>query len=421
MGSVRESSRAYRTDGVSEWKAGGPMLGAAVICYCFAVFPVNILGPLIIPVQRELGWSRAVITSAVLITAVGTVCVGPFVGRIADRVGPRRIALISLPALSVAVTLIGLSGPSAWSWYAYWSIFAMVQVCAGIIIWTQAVVSRFDRNRGMALAIVLSGSALAYGLLPKFALWILSLWSWRAVYFILASSTLLIGWPLAWQYFYGARDLERQAAGPEEKPDNLPPSPPVQAALVLQALRTRQFWQMALSFFIVASAAAALNVHFLPILVDVGFSIHEAATVAVVLGPAAILGRLGAGYFLDRFPANRVVAVAVSFPAMSYALLIFDGRSSFAVSMCALLLGVVLGAEGDFMAYLASRYFGRQIFGSLYGLLLGIFAMGYGIGPFVTAIVFDKTKSYESSFVVFSWAALGGAVLIAKLGPATHT
>lgn len=412
-------SPAGQTDQTSEWKAGGPMLAAAMVGNCFSAFPVNVLGPLINPLEAAFGWSRAEITSAVLITAVGTICIAPVAGRIVDRIGPRRMALVCLPLLCMAIALIGLAGPSIWSWYACWAVFGVAQACAGNIVWTKAVVGRFDRNRGMALAILLSGAALAHGLLPSFAFFILSVWDWRAIYFIFAISGLVIGWPLAWRYFYGAHDQQRREVRTKAvKPKNLPLPEP---GLVRKALRTRQFWQMALSFFIVGSAVAALYVHFVPVLIAAGFSSHAAATVAIVLGPAAIAGRLGGGYFLDRFPPNRVVAVALILPAVSYAILMFGATSLIAVYVCALLLGIVLGAEADFMGYLVSRYFGPQAFGSLYGLLLGIFAVGYGVGPYMTGRLFDATKSYQLSFAVFAWAALAGAVLIARLGPAPRS
>lgn len=393
-----------------EWKDGGSMLAAAMVCCCFSVLPVNILGALIGPLETTFGWSRAAITSAVLITACGTIVIAPIAGYMVDRVGPRRMALIFLPLLAAAVTLLGFAGPSIWSWYACWAIFSVVQACAGYVVFTKAVVSRFDSNRGLALGIMLSGAALAHGLLPGFALWVMSHWDWRAIYFILAASTLLIGWPLAWGFFHGSRqsvDTKAPAVAP----------PPVPRGLVVKALRSPQFWQLAFSFFILAAAVAALYVHFLPILAGAGFSAQQAATVAVVLGPAAIIGRLGAGYLLDRFPPHLVVAAALIVPAVSYAILLFAGSSLLAVYVCAALIGVVLGAEADFMAYLVSRYFGQRTFGSLYGFMLGIFAVGYGAGPVLTGKVFDVTRSYELSFYIFAAAALVGSVLIARLGP----
>lgn len=405
----------------SEWRAGGSMLAAAMICCCFSVFPVNILGALINPLEAAFGWSRASITTAVLINATGTMLVAPFAGHLIDRIGPRRMALLCLPLLAGAIALIGTAGPSIWSWYACWAVLAVAQAAAGNIIYTKAVVGRFDQNRGLALGIMLSGSALAHGVLPAFALLVMSVWDWRAIYFILGAATLVIGWPLAWRFFYGADDLGRGApAGevkPAAKPEVAPATRAAQKGLLLAAVKRPEFWKLAVSFFAVASAVASLYVHFMPVLIGAGFSSQSAATVAVILGPAALIGRLGAGYFLDRFPPHLVVAAAMVLPAVSYGILLAGGTSTFAASVSALLMGIVLGAEADFMAYLVSRYFGEQTFGSLYGLMLGIFAVGYGVGPVLTGEIFDATRSYQTGFYLFAAATLVGAVLIARLGP----
>jgi predicted MFS family arabinose efflux permease len=253
--------------------------------------------------------------------------------------------------------------------------------------------------------------------LPAFAVLIMSIWDWRAIYFILGAATALIGWPLAWGFFHGAGEESgadrRRTKTPASRQTPLAIS---QNGLLLAAIKRPEFWRLALSFFMVASAVAALYVHFLPVLIDAGFSSQNAAAVAVVLGPAALLGRLGAGYFLDRFQPHRVVAIAMVLPAISYSILLIGGTSSAAAGTAAALMGIVLGAEADFMAYLVSRYFGQQTFGSLYGLMLGIFAVGYGVGPVLTGEIYDATRSYVLSFYLFSAATISGALLIARLG-----
>ena len=65
-----------------------------------------------------------------------------------------------LTAVALGIALIGLSGPSLVSWYAAWALYAVLQCWAGNMIWASAVVSRFDRNRGLALSLMLMVQAL---------------------------------------------------------------------------------------------------------------------------------------------------------------------------------------------------------------------------------------------------------------------
>jgi predicted MFS family arabinose efflux permease len=232
------------------------------------------------------------------------------------------------------------------------------------------------------------------------------------VFFIFAAFTLLVAWPLAYRFFYGAIDLHRTRAKEGDVP-----APAFIGTGLLQIIWKRQFWQIALAFALASSAVSALFVHLQPILTDSGATAEQAATVALILAPASILGRFCSGYLLDRFSPSLVAALALGLPGISYAILMLGGTSSLTgATICGLFLGVASGAESDLLAYLVSRYFGRASFGKTYGILLGIYALGYGLAPVAAGAVFDTTASYKPIFMFFMSGALLGAILIGTLG-----
>ena len=394
----------------SEWRAGGSMLLAAMVCYSCSTLPLTVVGVLVKPLGAEFGWSRAMVSSAVLMTAIGSLLVGPFVGTIADRIGPRRVALPGLVAVAIGIALIGLSGPSVVSWYAAWALYAFLQCWAGNMIWASGVVSRFDKNRGLALALMLMIQAINTGLMPSFAVFAIDSMGWRSIFFCFAGYVLLIGLPLAWGFFYSAGDIERRA-GREPVPID-----PARRTSIRTALGQRQFWQIAIAFATAATAASSLLIHLQPILTDAGLSPMRAATIALVLGPSAIAGRLASGFLLDRFPPNVVAASLIVLPAISHLILLAGGTSPLPAYLCAMFVGIAAGAESDLLAYLVSRYFGRDSFGGVYALLLGTFAIGYGLAPVGAGAVYDATGSYKPIFIVLAGAAVVGACLIFALG-----
>jgi predicted MFS family arabinose efflux permease len=396
---------------VSEWRAGGAMLLASVILYTCSANGLTVVATLVKPIEAAFGWSRASITSAYLITATGTLLFAPWVGALVDRIGPRRVALVALFILVAATANLGLAGPSVWSWYIAWCFFAFSQACAGNVVWANAVVSRFDRHRGMALAILLSGQAATYGLLPLFAVWVMQSHDWRMVYFLLAGFVLFVGWPLAWFFLYSARDLKRKHPDME-----IHVPPPAARGGTLRAMRRRHFWLIASAYAIAAPAVSSLMVHIQPILIDSGMTALQAAGIAFFLTPASLAGRFLSGFLLDRFPPHFVAVLALLLPGICYIILLIAGASYWAALACAIIVGIAAGAETDVLAYLISRYFGPQYFSSLYGLLLGIFAVGYGAGPVVTGRVFDVMGSYEPSFVVLAIGAVIGTALILMMG-----
>lgn len=217
------------------------------------------------------------------------------------------------------------------------------------------MVSRFDRNRGTALAILLSGQAATYGLLPIFALEVIRHSDRRMVYYLLAAYVLLLGWPLAYFFFYSAGDLQRR----NPQADYAAPLRPARGG-TFRAMRRRHFRLIAIAYFV-------------------------------------------AGW-------------ALLLPGVCYLILIFAGTSYAAGIACAIVVGIAAGAETDVLAYLVSRYFGPQYFSSLYGALLGIFAVGYGLGPVLTGRVFDVTGSYAPSLIVLACGAALASFLIVLLG-----
>ena len=397
--------------GVSEWRAGGVFLLASMILYSCSANGLTVVATLVKPIEAEFGWSRASITAAYLITATGTLLFAPFVGAVVDRIGPRRVALVMLLVLAAATANLGLSGPSIWSWYFAWGLFAFAQACAGNVVWANAVVSRFDKNRGMALAILLSGQAATYGLLPLFAVWVMESHDWRMVYYLLGGFVIFVGWPLAFFFFNSARDLKRRNPALE-----IHVPPPAAKGGALRAMRRKHFWLIAGAYAVAAPAVSSLRVHIQPIMIDSGRTAMQAAGIAFFLTPASLAGRFLSGYLLDRFPAHYVAVIALLLPGVCYIILLVAGTSYVAALACAIIVGIAAGAETDVLAYLISRYFGPQYFSSLYGLLLGIFAVGYGAGPVLTGRVFDVMGSYEPSFIVLAVGAVLGTVLILMMG-----
>jgi predicted MFS family arabinose efflux permease len=182
-------------------------------------------------------------------------------------------------------------------------------------------------------------------------------------------------------------------------------------------LKTPVFWQIAIAFALAALVIAGLFVHFQVVLIDRGMTPMQAAGVAVVLGPASLIGRLGTGWILDRFSANRVAAVALILPGISYLMLLLGEDWLLGAYLAGFFLGLAGAAESDLMAYLVSRYFGPRMFGKVYGFLLGLYAIGFGVGPILAGNVYDRIGSYEPIFIVLSVAALAGSLLILALGP----
>jgi len=98
-------------------------------------------------------------------------------------------------------------------------------------------------------------------------------------------------------------------------------------------------------------------------------------------------------------------------------ILFWSGATGALAFVAAFLIGLGMGAEGDIIAYLVSRYFGLRAFGELYGYAFSAFTLGGVVGPLLMGIGFDATGSYRLMLGVFVFASLLAAALMSRLGP----
>jgi MFS family permease len=125
---------------------------------------------------------------------------------------------------------------------------------------------------------------------------------------------------------------------------------------------------------------------------------------------------VGSGYLLDRFFA-RYVAITFFCGAAVGIFLLWSGVTGGLAYLAAFLVGMGMGAEGELIAYLVSRYFGLRAFGEVFGYAMISFTLGGIIGPLLMGLGFDKTGSYRLVLGIFLAATLVGAGLMTRLGP----
>ena len=162
-------------------------------------------------------------------------------------------------------------------------------------------------------------------------------------------------------------------------------------------------------FILLGAASGGTLAHLPSMMIDRGFHPSTAANIAGLAGLAVIVGRGGIGWLLDRFNAARLLSI-VAMAVVCALLLLLYAHSNAASYLAALLIGVVLGAEVDFTAYLIRRYFGNEAFGRLYGLAFGIFVLGTGIGPLLLGMSFDKLGGYHAGLLLFVVLSLVSAL-----------
>ncbi|WP_035704793.1 MFS transporter [Niveispirillum irakense] len=366
------------------------------------------LGIFIGPLSQEFGWSRTALASATILTTLTTLLLGPVVGRLADRFGGRRVGLVSLIGLALGLGGLSLIGADLWSFYLAFGIAMVLGAGTLPIVWTRAVNAGFDKARGLALGLTLTGTGVCAILAPPFTQWLIAEHGWRTAYLGQAVLVLVIGLPMVWLLFH---EVGGNSAAAPDRPKVAQPG-----FTAAQARRTRQFWMLGIGFLFASFAVSALIVHLVSILTGGGLARESAVWAASLLGFAIIAGRLGIGVLVDRFYAPLVAFSILVVAGVACLLLLVPGGGLPLALLCVVLIGLAAGAEVDLVAYLASRYFGMRAYGEIYGWQLGFFALGAGLGPMGVGRLYDATGSYLVGLLAAAIGFIVGAVLIGLLG-----
>ena len=385
------------TTAITEWRNFWYLPIAAGLGYATAVMYVYSMGPFIEPIQKEFNWSRAQISSGITIAAFFSAIFCIPIGMLVDRIGPRRVGLFGVLMMAAAVALLGTATGTRTNWVVLWGILAFSTLWVQATVWTSAVNSRFAKSRGVALAITLSGASLGAAIFPLIATWLIGSFGWRAAFMALSGVWILMVFPFMLFGFRGAHD-----GAPMKRTSVADTAHELSGVSLSQGIRSSALYKLIMVGGFFSFTAIGVVVHFVPILRDGGTEPLAAAGVASLVGIFSIIGRLGTGFLLDRFPGYLVGAIACFIPIIASALLIYDGANPLSQSLAAAIFGLTLGSEGDVIAFLAARYFGLRNFGALYGAMVMALSLGVAFGPLGAGAMYDHYGSYSAFLILVS-------------------
>lgn len=393
----------------AEFRRGWPVLVAAALGTAFGASPIpfNSAGPFTKPLAEEFGWGRGDIQLALFFYTLAVVLTVPFIGGLADRIGVRKVAIGTLALFGVSFAALAFTPASLFAFYLLWVVMGALGGGSTPVTWTRAVNAWFVHNRGLALALTLMGTGITAAFLPSFATWLIGEFGWRKAFIGISLLPLAVALPVVIWLF----------REPDAKDATALIAPPSRAGVsVREALRDYRFWVIAASILCVAIGVGGSITNFQPLLMDRGFQPQAAAKVAGVIGISVIVGRLAAGFLIDRYWAPLVTLPMLALPAVSCLLLAQAEVPAAAAIVAAMLIGLAAGAETDLVAYLTARYFGLANYGRLYGLQYSVFGFASGISPFMFGKVFDVTGSYQPILYVAAVLFVVGAVALLTLG-----
>lgn len=363
-----------------------------VIYYSFSVFQV--------PMETELSATRAQLSGAfslaLLLSGLAALPVGWWI----DRRGAR--GLMTLGSLC-AVGLV-------WAWSQVQTLPQLFLVLSGLGLTMAAVLYDpafavltvwFVRYRRRALTLLTLMAGLASTIFLPLANWLLIQQGWRGALVTLAVILAVITLPLH------ALILRRRPADKGLLPDGETFTQAVPSAIpshqpnatARQALRSVSFWSLTASFFLSTVVGTGVGLHFIPYLIEHGYSSTFAASVAGLIGFMQVVGRI----FFD--PLSRwlrrqwLVAGILLLQAVALLTLVYL-RETAAIFIFVTLFGMSNGVLTLARAASVADFYGVSAYGRINGVLSFCATLARAAGPAILAFLYTSAGQYEVPFEI---------------------
>ena len=374
---------------------------------------------------EDMGWDRSTIAFAVTAGTWGSGLLTPFIGRLADKHGPRR--LMPIGAAIVGLSFFGLAGiGQVWHFYAAYIVGRSIAnpTLVGVVPRTVAV-NFFSRRRNLAIGLVSTFRPVGGGINIQAISLIAAFYSWRTAYRVLGIFSLLLVAPLFLIMRRRPEDLGLMPDGDsrpvrDSRARNFSP-PDDDGWTAGEALGTSAFWLIVSAEMITILTSGTIGFQVAPYLVDSGMSQPLAALAVTLSSSLGAIVNPGWGLLADRYQP-RLLAVAATILAMMCAGLFIISKGAYAIFFFAILWGMASGGLNVLGSMMIAQYFGRASYGAITGLA-GPFQMVFlGLGPTFGALLYAWTGGYDILWIyAIASYAVGAVLIFSARRPTTKT
>jgi MFS family permease len=268
------------------------------------------------------------------------------------------------------------------AFYTAWFLIPLLGVGTWSGSFAKVVTNWFDRNLGLALGIAALGAGLGSAIIPALSHILLDAFGWRLAYVWIGALCVFIALPAVYLNLID-KPSDRGLVG-ECTAKRLADSPGQYTWSA--ACRSRPFWSLSVSFTLLGFYSTGTATHLVPMLNLAGVTNRSAAICQTVMGIGIMLGRVAAGYCLDRLPTSLVTAGSLIPPILGLYGFAYFGAQPGWIYLYAVLAGAGVGAEFDLLGFYVKRQFGISSYGKIYCTIFGFFQVGAGIGAVSFAV-----------------------------------
>ena len=324
-------------------------------------------------------------------------------GIIIDRVGVRSLMVSGMFLLSATFYFYAKSDSLA-DMYIIHIFQGIVLSVSGMVINVVLISKWFNDNRGLAIGVLLAGTSVGNGIFPQINTYLLTIsdGDWRQVMMWLA----LI--PLAYAPILFAL-IKEKPEDVETKEDNEAKNDfkasSIEGGFTLQeTLMSSNFWFLSVMAFCTFYSILAMIGHVFLMLDGEGYSPQISATGVSIIFIGGFIGKVISGKLAEMI-GRKIVLVGGVAMMLAGSLLIVSSifyKNPLLIWIGLTLYGTGWGGLYTLIQLLVADLFGLIAIGKIMGVINIIDTIGGGLGPIITAVIYDSTQNYLLPFLVIS-------------------
>jgi MFS family permease len=338
-------------------------------------------------IEAEFGIGRGEASLPYTATMLGFAVGGVLMGRLADRFGIMVPAILGALMLGVGY-LAAASATTLWQFIlAQALIIGMLgssatfgPLIADVSLW-------FARRRGIAVAIVASGSYLAGTIWPPILQYAIESLGWRYAHMGIGAVCVATMLPLA-------LTLRRRAPIDDARV-------PLSARDIAGTLRMSPAALQVL--LVVAGLACCIamsmpQVHIVAYCGDLGYGVARGAEMLSLMLGLGVVSRLASGLIADRIGGVGTLILGSALQCLALLFYLpFDGLTPLYIVSA--LFGLSQGGIVPSYALIVRDYFPAREAGARVSLVLTATIVGMAIGGWMSGAIYDVTGSYQAAFM----------------------
>jgi predicted MFS family arabinose efflux permease len=377
---------------------------------------------LIVPLEREFGWSRALLSSAVSVNLVLYGLVGPFAAALMERFGIRRTVIVSLALICAGVALTSQMR-SSWQLLLTWGVLVGLGTGTTAMVLGATVVNRwFVSRRGAVMGVLTASTATGQMIFLPLEAHVAESQGWRAVTLLVATVVALLVPLVALLVRDRPADLGVLPYG--ASPD-LPPLQPSRQNPLANALRVLRessrkpdFWLLAGSFFVCGATTNGLvGTHLVPACMDHGIPEVRAAGLLAVMGVFDLIGTTASGWLSDRFDSRKLLFWYYGLRGLALLWLpqAFDAHL-FGLPVFAVFYGLDWIATVPPTVRLTTEAVGVRDAPIAFGWIVASHQIGAGVGALGAGVIRSSLTTYTPAWVAAGAICLLAALIVLRIG-----